>query len=265
MERQLAYAHSVVDDKIYLVEGEHSPNQPLPRGAPMVCLNATTGEQIWSISMMYYYRTNVVIGDDIIALMNSYDQQVYAIGKGPSATSITAPDVSVELGKSIMIKGKVTDTSPGTAEYALTARFPNGVPAVSDESMSDWMQYVYMQFPRPTNTTGVPVIIDVIDSNGNYRNIGTTTSDASGTFNFAWQPDIPGAYTVIAKFAGSKAYYPSSAETAFVVDETAATPTPTQSSITSMSDSYFVPAVAGIIVAIAIGFALTILMLRKKP
>ena len=255
----------IVDDKIYLVEGEHSPNQPLPRGAPMVCLNATTGEQIWSLSMMYYYRTNVVIGDDIIALMNSYDQQVYAIGKGPSATSITAPDVSVELGKSIMIKGKVTDISPGTAEYALTARFPNGVPAVSDESMSDWMQYVYMQFPRPTNTTGVPVIIDVIDSNGNYRNIGTTTSDASGTFNFAWQPDIPGAYTVIAKFAGSKAYYPSSAETAFVVDETAATPTPTQISITSMSDSYFVPAVAGIIVAIAIGFALTILMLRKKP
>jgi outer membrane protein assembly factor BamB len=48
----------IVDDKIYLVEGEHSPNQPLPRGAPMVCLNATTGELIWSLSMMYYYRTN---------------------------------------------------------------------------------------------------------------------------------------------------------------------------------------------------------------
>jgi hypothetical protein len=32
-----------------------------------------------------------------------------------------------------------------------------------------------------------------------------------------------------------------------------------------VSDTYFVPAVAGIIVAIAAGFAITILMLRKKP
>ncbi len=254
----------IADGKVYLCEGEHSPNQPLPRGGPMVCLNATTGELIWSVNMMYYYRTNIIIGDNIITVMNSYDQQIYAIGKGPSAITVTAPDISVELGKSVMIKGTVTDTSPGTEKYALTTRFPNGVPAVSDESVSAWMEYVYMQMPRPTNATGVSVSIDVIDSNGNYRNIGTTTSDASGVFNFAWKPDISGKYTVVATFAGSKAYYPSFAETGFVVDEAASTSTPAPQPIQSSSDIYFVPAVTGIIVAIAIGFAVTILLLRKR-
>ena len=70
--------------------------------------------------------------------------------------------------------------------------FPNGVPAVSDASMSSWMEYVYMQKPKPTNATGVPVTLSVIDSNGNYRHIGTTTSDASGMFGFTWTPDISG-------------------------------------------------------------------------
>ena len=222
-------------------------------------------ELIWSVSMSYYYRTNVVIGDDIIALMNSYDQQVYAIGKGPSATKVSAPDVAIEFGKSFVIKGSVTDISPGTEKYALTSRFPNGVPAVSDASQSAWMEYVYMQMPRPTNATGVPVSIDVVDSNGNYRNIGTTTSDASGMFSFTWKPDISGKYTVVATFEGSKAYYPSFAETGFVVDEAAATSTPAPQPIQSSADIYFVPAVTGIIVAIAIGFAVTILVLRKRP
>ena len=49
---------------------------------------------------------------------------------------------------------------------------PHGVPAVSDDSMSAWMEYVYMQKPRPTDTIGVPVTISVIDANGNYRQIG---------------------------------------------------------------------------------------------
>ena len=43
------------------------------------------------------------------------------------------------------------------------------------------MGYVYQQQPLPNNFTGVPVTIDVMDSNGNYRNIGTATTDATGT------------------------------------------------------------------------------------
>ena len=67
--------------------------------------------------------------------------------------------------------------------------------------------------------------IDVIDSNGNYRQIGTTTSD-EWQFGFTWTPDIPGNYTVIANFAGSESYYPSSAPTYFYASGPAATPTP---------------------------------------
>jgi outer membrane protein assembly factor BamB len=256
----------VAAGKIYLCEGEHSPNQPLPRGGPMLCLNATTGEKIWEITMSYYYRTNIVMADDVIAVMNSYDQQIYAIGKGPSATIISAPDLSVDFGKSVLIKGTVTDVSPGTEEYARTSRFPNGVAAVSDESVSAWMQYVYMQMPKPTNVTGVPVSIDVIDANGNYRNIGTATTDSSGAFNYQWTPDISGKFTVFATFAGSKAYWPSYAETSFAVDPAATTPGPTAEPLQSTADMYFVPAIAGLFVFVAIiGVVLALLMLRKRP
>lgn len=122
-----------------------------------------------------------------------------------------------------------------------------------------------MQKPKPTNATGVPVTLTVTDSNGNTRPIGTTTSDSSGSYSFQWTPDITGKYTVTATFAGSNAYYGSSAETAFAVDPAAPTPAPTQAPQQSTVDQYFVPAVAGIIVAIAIGFAITILVLRKRP
>jgi outer membrane protein assembly factor BamB len=39
----------VSGDKIYVAHYEHSVNDPRPRGAPFVCLNATTGEVIWTI------------------------------------------------------------------------------------------------------------------------------------------------------------------------------------------------------------------------
>ena len=90
------------------------------------------------------------------------------------------------------------------------------------------MEYVYMQKPRPTDTTGVPITLSVVDSNGNYREIGTTTSDADGFFAFNWKPDIDGQYTVYASFGGSESYWPSHAVTAFAVDPAAPTPAPTE-------------------------------------
>ena len=58
------------------------------------------------------------------------------------------------------------------------------------------------------------------DPNNNYIHIGDAISDSSGFFSFRWVPpaDIVGKYTVIATFAGSQSYWPSSAETAFSVD-----------------------------------------------
>ena len=257
----------IADGKIYLGQSEHSVNQPQPRGAPFVCLDAETGEVIWSVYGMFRqtdWGGSAVMGDSIIATMDTYDQQVYAIGKGPSATTVTAsPKVSAFTG-SILIEGYVTDTSPGTEVYARTARFPNGVPAVSDESMSTWMQYVYKQWTRPTDVTGVEVSIDVIDANGNFRNIGTATSNADGFFSFQWCADIEGKYTVIASFGGSKAFYGSHATTAFIVDPAPeATPEPTQAP-TSIADQYFLPMTGGMIAAIIAAAVAIILVLRKR-
>ncbi len=76
-----------------------------------------------------------------------------------------------------------------------------------------------MQKPFPGGATGVDVSIDVIDSNGNFRNVGTATSDTSGTYSLVWEADIPGMYSVIATFAGSESYASSFASTSFYVEE----------------------------------------------
>ena len=94
-------------------------------------------------------------------------------------------------------------------QEAVLADYPNGLPCVSDASESQFMETVYMQQPMLTNTTGVKVTLTVVDQNGNTRPIGTTTTNAMGTYGLTWTPNISGNYTVIATFAGSGAYYGS--------------------------------------------------------
>jgi hypothetical protein len=128
------------------------------------------------------------------------------------------------------------------------------------------MEYVYMQKPRPTNTIGVPISLSVVDSNGNYREIGNTTSDSDGFFAYSWKPDIDGQYTVYASFAGSESYWPSHAVTSFVVDPAAATPTAVPTSAPLMVEQYFVASIAAIIIVIVIvGTVLALLMMKKRP
>jgi hypothetical protein len=255
----------ITDGKIYVGHCEHSPIDPRPRGAPFVCLNATTGEVIWRVNGMFRqtrWGGKGLIGDSIIATQDTYDQRIYAIGKGPTATTITAPDTVQPLGKPVIVKGMVTDISPGTEEYARTARFPNGVPAVCDANMSEWMLYVYKQFERPTDVVGVDVIVSVVDPNNNCYEVGRATSDESGMFKVMFTPLVPGEYTVIASFEGSGAYYGSFAETALGVEEAPTTtpaPTPTPA---PMTDTYVLGTGIAILIAVIIGFA--ILLLRKR-
>ena len=190
--------------------------------------------------------------------------QYYSFGRGPSATTITASPKISPYGDSVIIEGTVIDVAEGTKQDEQAARFPNGVPAISEASMSDWMAYVYMQKPRPKNATGVEVTIDVLDSNGNYRPIGKTTSDANGFYSFQWEPDIEGKYTVTATFQGSASYWPSHAETAFVVNEVAPTPTAQPAVALPPTEMYILGATAAIIFAIAIGFAVTVIVLKKR-
>jgi len=117
----------------------------------------------------------------------------------------------------------------------------------------------------PTNATGVPVTLSVVDSNGNYRTIGTATSNVYGTYSLTWTPDIPGNYTVIASFAGSGSYYGSSATTAFYASAAPATPSPYPVTVLPPTEMYIGVAAVAIIVVIIIGFALLFLTLRKRP
>ena len=196
--------------------------------------------------------------------MDTYDQRVYAIGKGPSETTVTASPKITTMSSGVLVEGYVNDISPGTNTVAMKLRFPNGVPAVADEFQSDWMLYVYKQFSPPSNATGVPVSINVLDSNGNYRQIGTTTSDSNGYYSFQWTPDIPGKYTLYATFGGSKAYYGSFAQTSFAVSPAAPTATPTPIAEKSTADLYFVPAIAGLFVLVIIVLILVALMMLRK-
>jgi len=258
----------IADGKLYMGTAEHSPNSPQQRGAPFVVIDVNNGTEVFRADGLFKqteWGGRAIIGDSIIATLDTYDQRIYAIGKGPTALKVNAPDVSVEYGKTVVIRGFVTDISAGTKDYAIAARFPDGVPAVSDESQTPWMLYVYKNFERPLNATGVSIELSVVDANGNYRNIGTATSDADGFFNYNWKPDIEGAYTLYASFAGSKAYWPSHAVTSFAVDPAAATSTPQPEIILPPTEMYIGAAAAAIIIAIAIGFAVTILVLRKRP
>jgi len=254
----------IADGKVYLSTTEHSPNTPLYKDALVRCINATDGTEIWT---MMGYATNMYGGTDLVAdgffaFLNCYDMQVYSVGKGPSATTVTAsPKVSVH-GNSVLVEGTVIDIAAGTKQNEQAARFPSGVPAVSDASMKEWMEYVYMQKPRPTNVTGVEVVLSVLDSNNNYYEVGRATSDANGLFHCAFTPPVPGEYTIIAKFAGSESYYGSSAETAInVEDAPAETPPPTPTPA-PMTDTYVLSTGIAIFIAIVVGFAL--LLLRKR-
>jgi outer membrane protein assembly factor BamB len=259
------FISNIADGKIYLFTNEHSPGAPHYKGAKIRCVNATDGTEIWTmlswVSSTLFTARGGVIADGYLAYYNAYDGRVYSIGKGPSAMTVTAPDIGVPYGKPVLVKGTVIDISAGTAQDEQAARFPNGVPAVSDESMGDWMEYVYMQKPKPTNVTGVEVVLTVLDPNNNYYEVGRTTGDADGFFKLSFVPEVPGEYTIIATFEGSESYWPSHAETALYVEEAPpATPEPTPVPQAPV-ETYFTVSTIAIIIAIAIA---VLLILRKR-
>ena len=248
----------IADGVVFASTGEHSPNQPLYRGQKIFALDAETGENIWEMSGHMVIRA---IADGYLLSYNAYDNQLYTFGKGTTDVTVSAsPKVSVE-GDSVLIEGFVTDESPGTKDSDRTTRFPNGVPAIADEYMSTWMEYVYMQKQKPADTIGVEVELSVFDPNNNFYEVATTTSDATGMYSAVFTPNVPGKYTVIASFAGSESYYSSSAQTAINVEE-APLPEPTPTTTPApMTDTYL----TGSTIAILAGIAIAVfLLLRKK-
>ncbi len=210
---------AIADGKVYAFNNEHSPNYPLYKGEKLYCIDAFDGTELWTLDSFVGHSggggtSTMVLADGYVAYYNYYDNSIYCIGKGPSATTVTASPKVIGKGTSVLIEGMVTDQSPGTEQDEQAKRFPNGVPAVADEYVSDWMAYVYMQKPCPEQVMGVQVTLTAFDANGNAENIGTVTSDGAGVFKKMWTPQNEGEYTIVASFDGSDSYWRSYAETA---------------------------------------------------
>jgi outer membrane protein assembly factor BamB len=244
---------TVADGKVYTTTLKSYEQQPLFRGHRLYCYDAYTGEQLWNISGQI--PVSAIAGGYLIGV-NAYDGCVYAFGMGQTSTTVTAPMTAITVGSPVVIQGAVTDQSIGL----------EGSPAISDNDMTSWMEYKYMDQPMPTNAQGVPVTIDAIDPNNNFVHLGDATSDATGAYSYIWTPPaIPGHYNIIATFCGSNSYYSSSGETAaFVVDAPAATPAPVQAAQPN-TDMYVIGTGIAIIIAIAIVGLVIVLILRKRP
>ncbi len=255
---------TIANGMLFLSEGRlYDP--PLFPGGEKLAINCTDGSLVWAISGAFMRSPSPVADGELLGF-NGYDSQIYAFGTGPTRVAVNAPDPVTSVGSPMILRGTVTDISSGSQQEAVAANFPNGLPCVSDASMTSFMEAVYEQQPMPTNITGVPVTVSVTDSNGNCYSIGTTSTDPSGMFTLTWVPTISGNYTVTASFAGTQSYYSSSAETSFYAiaahpDTAAPTATPV-----SIADQYFIPlSIAMILVIIIIGAILAVLLLRKRP
>jgi hypothetical protein len=197
---------------VYCGYSEHTPNEPLYRGAQLFALDALTGRLLWS---MPSYLTVKAIADGYLVTMNAYDNRLIIFGKGPSATTVQAPLVAVQAGTTMLITGTVTDQSPGA----------KGTPAISDSSMAGWMEYLYMQKEMPANATGVPVQVSAIGPDGVAIPVGEVNSDIGGTYGIEWTPTTHGKYMITATFPGSDSYG-SSYATTYVSVSSGSAPTP---------------------------------------
>jgi len=261
----------IADGKIYLGSGEHSPTQPLWRGPNMRCIDADTGEELWKIDFLGVSMPmgnggdNYAISDGYLVGLNAYDMKLYCFGKGPSSTTVSVKNDVASKGSSVQITGTVIDIAAGTQQQEQAGRFPNGVPAMADAYQEDWMEYVYMQQAMPADAQGVTVKLYAIDPNGNYQDIGESTSDIWGNFGKSWMPPVEGEYLIIAEFAGSNSYYKSSASTYITVDPAPSAggsiePEPTEAPLITTELAIII---AAVIVAVAVLAGFWIVRKRK--
>jgi hypothetical protein len=210
----------VADDKIYFGTSEHSASTPLWRTPGLRCIDAQTGEELWKI---LWWGDEFAVADGILVGFNWFDGQIYAFGRGPSATTVTASPKYSAWGTMVVVEGTVTDQTPTGArnindEVEFTLK---DTPAISDEDMQAWMQYLFMEQKYPEDAKGVEVVCNVLDPNNNVYEIGRATSDVTGTYGFAFEPPVPGWYEITAEFRGSASYGPSFAKTFIYVGEEA--------------------------------------------
>jgi hypothetical protein len=206
--------HAIADGKLFLSEG-HTYTPPMSPYRRIV-INCTDGSLVWSI-LNFNSKAVGAIADGYLVTWNSHDNQLYSFGKGPTETTVSIKNNVISQGSSVLIEGTITDISAGSEQEGVIERFPHGLPAVADECMSEWMEYVYMQQAMPENVEGVEVFLKILDPNGDWYS-ATVTTDRNGRFSHMWTPAVVGEYQVTAMFEGSESYYSSQETTTFGVD-----------------------------------------------
>ncbi|MFZ7138926.1 MAG: PQQ-binding-like beta-propeller repeat protein [archaeon] len=252
------------DGTLYVSSSTVYMLQPRTRFNALYAIDESDGSFIWKLpigispkSIAYGYLT----GHDFDHGMQ------YCIGKGKTATTVSAPMTSVDLGDTVLIQGTVMDLSPAQ---------PN-TPAISDADMGEWMDYLHGQnatlINNPPKPNGVEVSLTAVDSNGNTQNLGTTTSDFEGLYSLTWTPEVEGKYTVYATFDGSESYWSSSDATAFNVDPAPAPATtiepeePIDDPVDTEEPTSFITTEVAIIAAVAVAAVIgvaTYFLLKRK-
>jgi hypothetical protein len=244
----------IADGKMYVYNTEHTPSWPMTRGWGLHCINITTGELVWKVNNP---MVQGAIADGYMTAANSWDGYMYVFGKGITATTVTAPDVGIQKGASVVIKGTVLDLSPAQA----------GTPCVSKDSMTTQMEYLHLQMPidglwHNQTITGVPVSLTAIGSDGSFVDLGTVITDAYyGTFSKTWAPTAEGDYKIIASFAGDDSYGSSGASTAVSVGPAPAEITIPEQIVPPDYTITIIGAAMAVIVAVAL---VEVILHRKK-
>lgn len=157
----------------------------LGEGIPgrVYCLNADTGELVWSWTRTISNGQRVSIADGYAYTVDA-ECAIYCIGPGPTSTTISVTSSQFTAGESVVISGSVTDMSPFSQER----------PDLQSSLVA-----------------GVPVILSYV-TDDSWMDFATVTTDTAGTFMHTWTPPSEGAYKVVARFEGNDSYHWSSAQ-----------------------------------------------------
>jgi hypothetical protein len=244
----------MVGGNIYCYAGYSTGYQlnPVPRFAMMTCVNATTGDIIYTLNggiAPAAAANGYVLGSGI------FDGNLYGVGKGQTSTTVTIQNDVATNHATVLIKGNVLDQSPASL----------GTPAVADSAMSEWMDYLHMQnstlLNNPPKEAGVPVTLTAVDPTGDEITIGTTTTDSAGNYGINFVPTMEGMYTIKVSFAGTNSYWPSSSETKLSVTEASAT----SAAPTPIANPPYELYTIGSAIAVIVAIAVAVLLLRKRP
>jgi hypothetical protein len=140
------YGPLIAGDVVFAGTGEHSPTQPLIRGEKLYAFDAHHGDRLWELEG---FMVLTAIADGYLLCYNGYDNRIYCIGKGPSATEVSVSSNPIRAGDATLITGTVTDQSIKL----------KGTQAIADVDMAKWMEYKVKQQAMPTDAKGVPVEI----------------------------------------------------------------------------------------------------------